>query len=133
MTSSEFKLSTSSSSDQLYLSPGVSSSNSAGVYRPTPFDFIGSFPAVLNRWQSETAFLSDPEKIKSHPSYQALVDNAELVLPLILEELRTKPSFLVWVLDDAFGFSPYPSDAIGDINAMADAWVTWGEQNDFIP
>jgi hypothetical protein len=107
----------------------TSASHSAGIYRPSPRDFIGSFYAVLRRWRSETAFLSDPETITRHPSYKALVDNAELALPLIIDELRRSPSKLVWVLDDAIDEKPYLPEASGDIVAMTDAWIAWAERN----
>jgi hypothetical protein len=104
-------------------------SRSYGKYTPSSIDFIHSFYAVLRRWKSETAFFSDPEKITSHPSYQALVKNAGLVLNLIIDELRVEPSLLVWVLDDAFPDRPYSDDAVGDINEMTNAWIAWADRN----
>lgn len=106
-----------------------SSSHSAGIYTPSPRDFIKSFDAVLSRWESETAFLSDPDAITGHPSYKALVANAEMVTPLIIAELKKQPSFLVWVLDDAFQIRPYSAEAVGDLEAMSKAWIAWAEQN----
>jgi hypothetical protein len=79
-----------------------STSKSGGRYEPSPTDFISSFYAVLNRWRSETAFESDPDRITAHSSFAALVRHADLVCPLIIQELRMAPSKLVWVLDDAF-------------------------------
>lgn len=92
-------------------------------------DFINSFYPVLRRWRSETSFLSDPDEITGHPSFRALVDNARLVLPLIIDELRAEPSTLVWVLDEAMDDSPYRADAIGNIRAMSEAWIAWAERN----
>lgn len=106
-----------------------SASKSAGRYRPSPNDFVKSFYAVLNRWRSETAFESDPEKITSHPSFLALVAHAHAVCPLIIEELRANPSMLVWVLDDAFNETPYSEDDVGDFEAMSNGWITWAERN----
>ena len=105
------------------------SSGSTGLYHSSSRDFIGSFYAVLRRWESETAFSSNPLEITNHPSFAALVQNAELVVPLIIDQLRQKPSKLVWVLDDAFQEQPYSDDAIGDFQQMADAWITWAERN----
>lgn len=107
-----------------------STSRSGGRYQSSPADFIGSFYAVLNRWRSETAFESDPDKITAHPSFAALVNHAELVCPLIIQDLRMHPSKLVWVLDDAFPDQiPYSDNAIGDFEAMANAWIAWAENN----
>jgi hypothetical protein len=100
-----------------------------GRYQPSPKDFLGSFPAVLERWEDETAFLSDPQAITSHPSYRALVENALVAVPLILRELQKGPSPLVWVLEDAFpGERPYSDDKIGNLVEMTKAWLAWGER-----
>lgn len=104
-------------------------SKSAGHYEPSPADFINSFYAVLQRWESETAFSSNPDEITKHPSYQALVQNAENVIELIISDLRRRPSFLVWVLDDAIGEQPYSDDEVGDIVAMTEGWIRWAERN----
>lgn len=106
------------------------STQSQGRYQPTGKEFIGSFHAVLERWKLETEFYSDPDKITSHQSFRAIVENAAVVLPLILNELRKGPSLLVWALDDAFpGDRPYGNEAVGDISAMTNAWVAWGQQH----
>jgi len=103
---------------------------SYGRYTPSSNDFINSFYAVLHRWRNETGFNSNPNDITSHVSFQALVQNAGLTLPLILAELRKEPSLLVWVLDDAFpNERPYSTDKVGDIAAMTKAWIAWGEQH----
>lgn len=121
--------STSDGFGRRFQNSNASSSRSSGRYAPTPTDFIRSFYAVLRRWQSETAFLSDPDKITAHPSFQALVDNAQTVLPLIIAELRIRPSMLVWVLDDALNDTPYSQADVGDIVVMSNAWVGWAERN----
>ena len=109
--------------------PAPSSSHSSGHYSPSRVDFIDFFYAVLRRWESETAFCSDPDKITGHPSFVALVQNAELVTHLIIHELQTNPSMLVWVLNDAYGEKPYASDALGNITEMTNAWISWAERN----
>jgi hypothetical protein len=109
--------------------PSQSASRSEGAYRASSADFMTSFYAVLHRWERETAFVSDPDEITAHPSFAALVANAELMLPQIVEELRVKPSLLVWVLDDALGTRPYNDRDIGNIEAMTNAWIAWAERN----
>lgn len=105
-------------------------SRSAGRYVPSPIDFIGSYYGVVNRWRSETAFSSDPAELFGHPSFQALVDNVEIALPLIMSDLKTAPSNLVFVLEKAFGVTPYAEANAGDLRAMTDAWLAWGERNE---
>lgn len=97
-------------------------------YQPSVADFNNSFYSALRRWQSETSFISDPVKIVSHQAFKELVKNASQVLPLILSELRVRPSKLVWVLDEALKVRPYSDSQAGDFRAMADAWIAWGER-----
>lgn len=105
------------------------SSRSIGSYSPSSSDFISSFYTVLRRWQSETKFLSDPNKITEHPSFKAIVANANNVKDLIIDELKREPSFLVWAMDDAFAERPYPQSAVGDIKQMTEAWILWADRN----
>jgi hypothetical protein len=119
-------------SSGLFLTQGRSTpSQSTGRYGRSPSDFISSFYAVFRRWQSETAIYSDPDKITSHPCFSEMVQLAPWVLPLIIDELRTKPSLLVWVLDDAFADKPYSDNQVGDIPAMTNAWIAWAERYEF--
>jgi hypothetical protein len=105
-------------------------SRSYGRYQRSAKDFLNSFYAVLRRWESETMLDSNPERITAHPSYVALVQNAELALPWIIAELRLHPSKLVWVLDDAFpNETVYSAEAVGDLHAMTDGWIAWAENN----
>lgn len=118
---------------RFYRSTATSSGSTAAKYKPSEVDFVKSFYAVLRRWQSETLFLSDPDKITEHPSYKALVANATLVMPLIVAELQTEPSSLVWVLEDAFRERPYADADVGDLQAMTNAWISWAHHNGRAP
>lgn len=100
-------------------------SRSRGHYKPSPEDFVGSFYGVLNRWESETKYSSSTTEILEHPSYSALVENARLTLDLICDELKKKPSHLVFVLEDAFEIRPYSDQEEGNIPAMTNAWLSW--------
>ena len=119
-----------SGSGSPYIAPLFqTTSSSSGAYQPAPTDFIDLFYAALSRWQSETFFVSDPDALAKHPSFKFMVANAELIMPLVIEELRTNPSPLVWVLDEAFSEKPYSQHDVGDIKAMTEAWITWAEKN----
>lgn len=98
---------------------------SRGVYHPKADDFVGSFFAILNRWRSETRFLSDSSEIADHPSFKALVENAEKVIPLIKMELSREPSLLIWVLEDHFGMNPYTPGDEGNVAKQSDRWLTF--------
>lgn len=121
--------STTRSKTSFFLERRPTQSGTRGEYSASSTDFINSFYAVLRRWRSETAIYSDPDKITSHPSFLAMVQNADLITPLIIEELRQSPSQLVWVLDDAYGEQPYAPNSTGNIREMTNAWIAWAERN----
>lgn len=58
-----------------------------------------------------------------------MVENASLIMPLIIDELRVNPSILVWVLDEAYPDRPYDENVAGDITQMSNAWIAWAERN----
>lgn len=102
---------------------------SPSEYTPRADDFVSSFFAVLNRWKSETRFLSDPEKITAHPSYLALVENAQKIIPLIRMELSREPSHLIWVLEDYFQIEPYAPGDEGDVRKQSNRWLAYLDAN----
>ncbi len=50
------------------------------------------FRRLEAQWKADTRFLSDPGKIMSHPAMRAIIAMGEEVVPLILRDLRDKPS-----------------------------------------
>jgi|GEM_PF-5445658 len=124
-----FRFSTSSSNDARY--GGVARWNgSAGTGRYAPYtkDYVALFYENLRRWQSETAFLSDPERIVQHECYKALVEIAPYILDEIVSELNKSSSHLVWVLEDAFGEQPYSDEDSGNMRAMILGWAEWANR-----
>lgn len=86
------------------------------------------FQAVLEWWERETVFLSDPNLIVGHPGFRWMVDNVEQITPFIIDELRKQPSHLVWVLDQGLAEQrPYDQKGSMNIRAMTKAWVLWGD------
>ena len=104
-------------------------SPSGWTYPISGAGYVDVFYADLNRWKSETAFLSDPDKITSHPSFQNIIKNVPFVLPLIIQELKNGPTLLVWALDDALDEMPYAECDRGNIKAMCEGWIAWAEAN----
>lgn len=104
-------------------------STSSRKYKSTSSDYVSKFHALLQKWRSETAFISDPETIISHPSFREIVVRAKIVKKLIADDLRKAPSPLVWALDEAYGFQPYEIEVAGDIEKMSEAWISWIETN----
>lgn len=107
---------------------GYNTGVTRGSYKSSYADFVTAFHDHLQKWKSETVFESNLDNIVSHPDYQAITRLGARVVPLILNELRTEPSLLVFMLEDITGEKPYATNIQGDIRAMSDHWVLWMER-----
>ena len=98
-------------------------------YAPSWPDYVDRFYSRLQKWRSETYFLSSSEEIQSHPEYRAIIGMGRTVIPLILIELRREPSLLLSALHEITGETPFGSEDRGNLKAMTTAWLAWGERN----
>jgi len=78
------------------------------------------------QWKADTEFLSDAGKIINHPAFKAILLLGEPVVPLLLRDLESRPSFWVWALPEITGESPVSEADGGNIRKMTDAWLKWG-------
>lgn len=102
-----------------------------GVYSPAYSDYVDLFYSSIQKWKSETYFMSSIDEILDHPSILSIAKLGAPMISLILNEIRRDPSVLCFVLEDIVGYSPYNEEDIGNIKALCDAWVAWGERNDY--
>jgi hypothetical protein len=92
----------------------------------------GEFQSLAKEWHSETRFLSSTHKMAIHPAYQRIIGMGYSAVPLILQELKEEPDHWFWALSAITGEDPVPSDQKEDLEAMSEAWLTWGEERGFI-
>ncbi|MDA0841603.1 MAG: hypothetical protein O3B01_27215 [Planctomycetota bacterium] len=92
----------------------------------------GEFQSLARKWHSETRFLSSTHKMIIHPAYQRIIGMGYSAVPMILQELKEEPDYWFWALSAITGEDPVPSDSKGDLDAMSDAWLSWGEERGFI-
>src|SRR5438128_1170213 len=62
---------------------------------PSGQDHFGEFYRCLARWRADTAHLSLVKDKINHPDFQRIVAMGDPAVPLIIEEIRYKPDFLV--------------------------------------
>lgn len=53
----------------------------------------------LKKWQEETMMLSSPTMIINNASFQKIISMGKVSVPYILQEIRKRPSCLVWALN----------------------------------
>jgi len=100
-------------------------------YKRTSADYVTKFYSLLNKWNSETFYISSTRQLTEHQAFKAIIKMGELVIPLIVSEIRKEPSLLVLALVLITGEDAViPSDK-GNVRAMTDAWLLWAKRNGY--
>jgi hypothetical protein len=64
--------------------------------------------------------------------YQRIIGMGIAVVPLILEQLQREPDQWFWALESITDENPVPHESMGNVQAMAHAWIDWGRRNGFV-
>ncbi len=86
-----------------------------------------SFQQLMETWKAETAILSSVRQKKQHPAYRQIIAMGEPVVPLILADLKHKPSHLFWALAEITHSSPAGLADATDLLDVVNAWIEWGQ------
>ncbi len=97
-----------------------------------PARLAALFHHLADRWKDETRYLSSPTAICTHPAYQRIIGLGPQVIPLVLAELHREPRQWFWAMRALTGENPVAPDDQGRVQAMADAWLTWGRENGWV-
>ncbi len=89
------------------------------------------FEALAERWEEETFFLSNSERINAHPALQEIISMGQPVTPLILERMRAQGGHWFEALQQIIGADPVSPADYGKIAAMQNSWLEWGERNGY--
>ena len=65
-------------------------------------------------------------------SYQSIIGMGDPAIPLLLEELQREPDHWFWALEMITEQDPVPSEAVGRVNEMAQAWIEWGKKQGYL-
>lgn len=90
------------------------------------------FKRLLTEWRKQTAHLSSIKAKIMVPSYLEIIGMGQPALPLILNELKQRPSYLFPALRAITGTDPVNPGDRGNLKRMANAWVEWGRQHNII-
>ncbi len=101
--------------------------------KPSSTDALASkFHSLTSTWRRETALQSSVTAIAMHPAYQQIIGLGERALPLIFQELRHEPDHWFWALQAITGENPVPDDHAGDLEAMANDWLSWANIHQYL-
>lgn len=95
---------------------------------PQDLDVNERFRRLAAEWKEESRYLSNTAQMAMLRPYQRIIGMGEPVVPLILEELRREPDHWFWALEAITEQNPIPPEAAGKVHLMAQAWISWGQQ-----
>jgi hypothetical protein len=83
-------------------------------------------------WKEQSQYLSNTAQMAMLKPYQRIIGIGLPAVPLILEELQREPDQWFWALESITEENPVPPEADGKVRLMAQAWIEWGQQRDYI-
>jgi hypothetical protein len=88
------------------------------------------FSEAVERWYSETAFISDTNLMSMHPDYQRIIGMGKASLPYIFQELRANRGNWFWALVAITGHDAAQEDQ--SYKEAVAAWMEWGKGNGYV-
>ncbi len=85
-----------------------------------------AFDELARQWKEDTQFLSNVGAIIDHPAYEHIISLGEEMVPYIIQDmLENGPNHWFNALSRITGANPITKDIVGNLDKMADAWITW--------
>lgn len=95
---------------------------------------MDEFAEHKNKWKQDV--LSDSSSSVDSPAFRKIISMGELVLPLVLEELRVErgEKSLSWffLLEVMTGENPVEETGADNVEDMHRSWLKWGEDKGYI-
>ena len=89
------------------------------------------FNNLAETWERETECVSSINDIIIHPAHMQIIGMGRKAVPLILERMQQKSGLWFWALKYITGEDPVTENIRGNIQAMRQAWLDWGQENEF--
>lgn len=102
-------------------------------YVATDTDERKRFEELKKQWKQDTLYTSSVREMVTHDAYMQIIGMGKRVLPLLLKQLEeTDPAHWFVALKAITGNDPVPEESKGNVIEMAQAWLTWGEDHDYL-
>jgi hypothetical protein len=92
-----------------------------------------TFKYLLEKWKSETKYMSSLGDMSKRESFQKIVEMGHDAIPFILKELEQEGSHIFYALHLITGENPIPKEDAGKIKQICDTWVLWGKAKGYTP
>ena len=90
------------------------------------------FRRLADQWKEESQFMSNTAQMVLLHSYLGIIGMGPPAVPLILEELQREPDHWFRALEAITQENPVPPEAAGRVEMMAQAWIDWGKQKEYL-
>jgi hypothetical protein len=87
--------------------------------------------ALAARWRAETAWTSPVSQMVMHPAYQTIIGMGREVIPCLPRALEYQPEHWFWALRAMTGEDPGRPEDRGNVAAIAQSWLQWGQQHGY--
>ena len=84
------------------------------------------FQRLSREWRAGRPRGVDVAQMVEHPAYQRIIGMGPPAIPLILRELDREVDHWFSALHALTGADPVPESGMGNLSAMAEAWLNWG-------
>ena len=93
---------------------------------------VRRFRDLVDRWSFETIHISSLSGIEEHEALQEIIGMGTSAVPLILSELRERPSWLLLALDVLVDNPPaLGAGSQGGLLDSTKAWIEWGTRRGY--
>ncbi len=89
------------------------------------------FNELADQWEIETVLLSRTDLMIKHPAHQKIISMGEPAVPLILQRMRSQGGHWFTALREITNANPVQFADRGNVSAMQEAWLKWGEANGY--
>ena len=90
------------------------------------------FERLSREWRTGRPRGADVAQMVKHPAYERIIGMGTAAIPLILQELEREVDHWFWALHTLTGADPVPQDSMGNLSAMAEAWLNWGRSEGYV-
>ena len=90
------------------------------------------FARLAAEWRMDRPRGVDVAQMTKHPAYARIIKMGPTAIPLILEELDREVDHWFPALHALTGVDPVPESGMGNLSAMAEAWLDWGRREGYI-
>jgi hypothetical protein len=109
--------------------------NHVNLKSPLPIETLAwieaKFLRLRDEWKQKRGPESSSTRLAHHPAYLKIIGMGPDVIPLLMRELEHDPDMWFVALRSITEADPVPAEIKGNVGAMAEAWLKWGQEQGY--